>query len=94
MTAESFLPFAKDDSMLTGGMTLYLSTPKADFLRGRVVSVNCKRLSRIERIFELLAFAGDVEEMEKHKEEMMSKGLIKTAYLFAKLGAEGHPWES
>ncbi|KAF3766663.1 NAD(P)-binding protein [Cryphonectria parasitica EP155] len=40
MTAEAFIPFARDDPMLSGGMTLFLSTPRADWLRGGVVSVN------------------------------------------------------
>lgn len=42
MTADAFKPFARDDPMLSGGMTLFLSTPRADWLRGGVVSVNCK----------------------------------------------------
>lgn len=42
MTAEAFKPFARDDPMLAGGMTLFLSTPRADWLRGGIVSVNCK----------------------------------------------------
>lgn len=42
MTAEAFKPFARDDPILSGGMTLFLSTPRADWLRGGVVSVNCK----------------------------------------------------
>lgn len=42
MTAEAFQPFARDDPMLAGGLTLFLSTPRADWLRGGVVSVNCK----------------------------------------------------
>lgn len=41
MTAEAFMPFARDDPMLAGGMTLFLSTPRAEWLRGGVVSVNC-----------------------------------------------------
>lgn len=41
MTAEAFLPFARDDPVLSGGMTLFLSTPRAEWLRGSVVSVNC-----------------------------------------------------
>ncbi|KAI9162716.1 NAD(P)-binding protein [Paramyrothecium foliicola] len=40
MTAEAFLPFARDDPMLSGGMTLFLSTPRAEWLSGGVVSVN------------------------------------------------------
>ncbi|KAJ4420371.1 hypothetical protein N0V82_004360 [Gnomoniopsis sp. IMI 355080] len=40
MTAEAFKPFARDDPMLAGGMTLFLSTSRADWLRGGIVSVN------------------------------------------------------
>ena len=32
--------------------------------------------------------------MEKHQYEIMEKGLLKTAWINAKLGPEGHPWES
>lgn len=42
MTVPSVLPFAIDDGMLTGGMSLYLCTAKADFLKGSSVSVNCE----------------------------------------------------
>lgn len=34
MTAEAFKPFAREDPMLAGGMTLLLDTPRADWLRG------------------------------------------------------------
>lgn len=42
MTAEDYLPFARDDPMLTGGMSLFLCTPRAEWLRGGIMSVNCK----------------------------------------------------
>ena len=32
--------------------------------------------------------------MEKHQYEIMEKGLLKTALINAKLGPQGHPWES
>ena len=32
--------------------------------------------------------------MELHKHEIVKKDLLKTAFLNAKLGPEGHPWES
>lgn len=41
MTAEAFQPFAIDDPMLSGDMTLFLSTPCAEWLRGGIVSINC-----------------------------------------------------
>ena len=42
LTNPDFAPFAIDSGMLTGGMTLYLSTPRADYLKGGLCSVNCK----------------------------------------------------
>ncbi|KAF2790239.1 NAD(P)-binding protein [Melanomma pulvis-pyrius CBS 109.77] len=36
----------------------------------------------------------DVEEMEKHKDEIVEGKLLKLAFLGAKLGAEGHPWKN
>lgn len=32
--------------------------------------------------------------MEQHKDEIVEKALLKTAFLNAKLGPEGHPWGS
>ncbi|KAI0179545.1 NAD(P)-binding protein [Hypoxylon sp. FL1284] len=40
MTAEEYLPFAKDNPMLAGGMSLFLTTPRADWMRGCIMSVN------------------------------------------------------
>ncbi|KAF2002105.1 NAD(P)-binding protein [Amniculicola lignicola CBS 123094] len=37
---DHFTPFAKDKQMLTGGYTLYLQKPEADFMRGGLMSVN------------------------------------------------------
>ena len=31
--------------------------------------------------------------MERHKGEIADKGLLRTAFLNANLGAEGQPWE-
>ena len=42
MTVPMARPFALDNGLLTGAMSLYLSTPKADYLKGSLVSVNCK----------------------------------------------------
>jgi len=77
MTHPAFGPFAIDDGRLTGGLSLYLSTPKADYLKGGLCSVNW-----------------DVREMEAHKKEITEKGLVKLAFLNAKLGPEGHSWEA
>ncbi|KAF2729324.1 NAD(P)-binding protein [Polyplosphaeria fusca] len=35
----------------------------------------------------------DVEEMERHKDEIVEGKLLRLQFLAAKLGAEGHPWE-
>ena len=40
MIVDAFTPFAKDTQALTGGVSLWLTTSKADFLRGGFVSVN------------------------------------------------------
>lgn len=66
-----------DTPELTGAYTLYLSTPRADFLRGRFTIVNW-----------------DVEEMEKHADEIQKKGLLKSTFIEAKLGPGGHPFET
>lgn len=34
----------------------------------------------------------DVEEMEKHQDEIKDGKLLKLAFVNAKLGPEGHPW--
>ena len=40
MIIDSFTPFAKDKQGLTGGMSLWLATPKADFLKGGFLTAN------------------------------------------------------
>ncbi|KAK7228146.1 hypothetical protein V2G26_000316 [Clonostachys chloroleuca] len=40
MTLESLMPYAKDTPELSASWTLFLSTPRAEFLRGGIVSVN------------------------------------------------------
>lgn len=77
MVVDAFTPFAKDSQALTGGMSLWLATPKADCLNGGFVSVNW-----------------DVEDMELHASEIIAGKLTKLAFLNAKLGPEGHPWDS
>ena len=37
---DAFVPFAKDTQALTGGVSLWLDTPKAGFLNGGSLSVN------------------------------------------------------
>lgn len=40
MPPKQYLEYALDDPMLTGGLTLFLSTERAEWLRGSMVSVN------------------------------------------------------
>ncbi|KAF2145313.1 uncharacterized protein K452DRAFT_294972 [Aplosporella prunicola CBS 121167] len=72
---DMFTPFAKDKALATGGISLFLSTPKADHLTGLFLSVNW-----------------DIEEVIKHQEEILAKGLLKPVALRARLGPNGHPW--
>ena len=50
MVTPAFTPFAKDPTILTGALTTYLCTEKADFLRGGFVSVNCKAFA-LDHVF-------------------------------------------
>lgn len=40
MIADAFKPFAKDDPKMLGMLATYLASPKAEYLRGQLVSVN------------------------------------------------------
>lgn len=40
MVVEALLPFSKDKAVLTGSLTVYLTTVKADFLRGGYIHAN------------------------------------------------------
>lgn len=40
MVVDAFTPFAKDTQALTGGVSLWLDTPKADFLKGGFLGSN------------------------------------------------------
>ncbi|PVH90206.1 hypothetical protein DM02DRAFT_548265, partial [Periconia macrospinosa] len=75
MTLDALKPYAKDTPSLSASWTLFLSTPRAEWMRGGVLSVNW-----------------DIEEMEAHKDEIISDNLLNRAFLNAKLGKDGHPW--
>lgn len=77
MVAEPFLPFSKDKAALTGGLSVYLTTPQADFLRGGYLHANW-----------------DVEELDKHRDEIAEKKLIKLAFLNGQLQPGGYPWSA
>lgn len=40
MVVEALLPFSKDKAVLTGSLSVYLATDKADFLRGGYIHAN------------------------------------------------------
>jgi len=40
LAADNFLEFAKDEGELSGVLGLYLVTPRADYLKGSLVSIN------------------------------------------------------
>jgi NAD(P)-dependent dehydrogenase (short-subunit alcohol dehydrogenase family) len=42
MTLDALKPYAKDSPGLSASWTLFLSTPRAEWLRGNVLNVNCK----------------------------------------------------
>lgn len=77
MVVEPFLPFSKDKAALTGGLSVYLTTPKADFLKGGYLHANW-----------------DVEELEKHKDEITEKKLTKFGFLNAQLQPGADPWSA
>lgn len=55
----------------------------------------CFSPSPLRRKSELAdSFAGDIEELEAHAEEIQREGRNKTTYLNARLGKGGHPWEA
>lgn len=77
MTLDALKPYAKDTPALSASWTLFLSTPRAEWMRGGILSVNW-----------------DIEEMEVHKDEIVRDNLLNRAFLNAKLGKDGHPWQS
>ncbi len=64
MADDFWKQFAHDHAELVGMLALYLSSPRADYLKGGMVGVNW-----------------DVEEMEKHREEIESKKLLQMSWL-------------
>ncbi|KAI0459091.1 hypothetical protein F5B21DRAFT_457155 [Xylaria acuta] len=59
MTVKDYLPFARDDPMLAGTISLFPCTHRADWSRGEIISVNCKcRPLSLLRLEELLIAYG------------------------------------
>ncbi|CAD0044998.1 unnamed protein product [Aureobasidium pullulans] len=46
MVVDAFTPFAKDPGMLTGAVSLYLATPKAEYLRGGFTSGDVEEMEK------------------------------------------------
>ncbi|KAK0636626.1 hypothetical protein B0T17DRAFT_613333 [Bombardia bombarda] len=70
---DAFKGFAKDKAALTAGLTLWLATPRADFLKGGYLHSNWH-----------------VEELEKHKDEIVEKKLVKLGFLNGQLQLGGY----
>ena len=92
MVNEAFTPFAKDPTILTGALTTYLATPRAEYARGGFISVNCNAPIQFKVLRHTDRLSGDVNELELHKEEIKEEKLLKLAFLNGKLGPDGHPW--
>jgi NAD(P)-dependent dehydrogenase (short-subunit alcohol dehydrogenase family) len=92
MSLDSLKPYAKDSPGLSGGWTLFLSTPRAEWLRGGIVSVNCESAFLCSKLATFLTPPGDIEEMDAHKDQIVRENLLSRAFLNAKLGKDGHPW--
>lgn len=60
MTIDSLKPYAKDSAGLSGSWTLFLSTPRAEWMRGGIVSVNCESPFQCSKIVTLLTWNGVV----------------------------------
>ena len=93
MQQEVFFPFAKDHADLTGMLALYLVQPRADFLKGSMVSVNWDveeleaSWNEIEGSRELtLALKGFMESTRKHK--VCRSCCLKTSNFFGFYYAE------
>jgi len=56
MTKPAFEPFAKDTGELSGEVTLYLAQPRADYLRGGYVNVNCELVIFDKELLVLMYF--------------------------------------
>ena len=97
MVIDAFTPFAKDTQALTGGVSLWLNTPTADFLNGGFLSVNCtsKKPNAVLALLPLLmSNIGDVDELEAHSKEIIEGKLNQLGFLNGNLSPEGHPWAS
>jgi NAD(P)-dependent dehydrogenase (short-subunit alcohol dehydrogenase family) len=58
MTIDALKPYSKDSPELSGSWTLFLSTPRAEWMRGGIVSVNCESSFLCEKRATFLTWAG------------------------------------
>lgn len=56
MTVDSLKPYAKDSPGLSASWTLFLSTPRAEWMRGGIVSVNCESAFKCKTFATLLTY--------------------------------------
>lgn len=76
MVVPPLTPFAKDKGLLFGGVSLYLTKPEADFLRGGFVSVNWD-------LKELEVHKGEVTEKKLMKMAFLNGQLAPGGYGWA-----------
>jgi hypothetical protein len=75
MPPKQYLEYALDDAMLSGGMTLFLSTRRAEWLRGGMVSVNWD-------LEEMEAHREEVEEKGLVRLRVVERGFGKGGYVW------------
>lgn len=77
-----FEPFAHDTAALSGGVTLYLSTPKAEHLRSNHLSVN----------WDVVELEAHKAEFMGKKLGML--GFVHGTNADGSVGAGGYKWEN
>lgn len=76
---ESLLPFTRDKPALAGGLAVYLAAAG-------------DRADFLRGGY--LHANWDVEELERHREEVVEKKLVRLGFLNAQLQLGGYPWSS
>jgi hypothetical protein len=73
MPPKMYLEYALDDPMLSGGMSLFLCTERAEWLRGGVVSVNWD-------LEEMEAHRGEIERKGLVRLRVLERGFGRGGY--------------
>ncbi len=81
MADAPFIPFAKDNALLFGGVSLFLQKPESDFLRGGFLSVNWD-------VEELVAHKDEITEKKLVKLGFLNGELKRGGYSWLPVEAE------